>query len=152
MRLTSSAFTSGDRIPTRYTGDGEDISPPLAWEGAPAGTASFVVVCDDPDAPSGVFHHWAVYDIPAHRHGLPEGAGNAGNGSGNHHAVNDFKRADYGGPLPPHGHGVHHYHFRLMALSVERLGMPAGSTCAAVEAAARRHLLAETDLIGCYSR
>ncbi len=152
MRLTCSAFASGDRMPSRYTGDGDDLSPPLEWEGVPAGTASFVVICEDPDAPSGTFHHWAIFNIPAHRRGLPEGAGNGPMTNGCRQAINDFRHERYNGPLPPRGHGTHHYHFRLMALSADQLVITPGSSCATVIEATRRYLLAETDLVGCYSR
>ncbi len=152
MRLTSSAFADGAGIPRRFTCDGEDVSPPLAWSGAPAATHSFVLLCDDPDAPGGTWHHWAAYDIPADRTQLAEGAAKAGGDPGFEQAINDFQKSGYGGPCPPRRHGIHHYHFRLLALSVDRLTVAADPTCRAVEREARKHVLAEATLVGVYQR
>jgi hypothetical protein len=90
MRLRSSAFSDGETIPRRFTCESEDLSPPLQWSDTPAETRSFVVLCDDPDAPAGSWHHWAIYDIPANRAALPEGAGGYGGGEGLKQAINDF--------------------------------------------------------------
>jgi Raf kinase inhibitor-like YbhB/YbcL family protein len=144
MRLRSSAFSDGAAIPRRFTCDGEDVSPPLEWSDAPAGTRGFVLLCDDPDAPAGTWHHWAAYDIPADRTTLAEGAGRAGGKEALKHAVNDFGRPGYGGPCPPRGHGPHHYHFRLLALSTDRLPVRKDTSCRDVEREARKHLVAET--------
>lgn len=152
MRLSSSAFADGAAIPRRYTCDGEDVSPPLAWRDAPEGTRSFAVLCDDPDAPAGTWHHWAVYDIPAGEAALAENASRAGDAARFKQAVNDFQRPGYGGPCPPHRHGPHHYHFRLLALSVDRLPLGGRLTCRAVEQAARKHAIAEAVLVGVYQR
>jgi Raf kinase inhibitor-like YbhB/YbcL family protein len=150
MRVTSDAFADGATIPRRYTCDGEDLSPPLAWSGAPAETLSFVLLCDDPDAPAGTWHHWAVYDIPATSNDLGENIRPDDESVGQ--AINDFHRVGYGGPCPPRGHRPHRYRFRLLALSVERLPPAARRTCVAVEHEARRHLLAEATLVGLYQR
>jgi len=150
MQLSSSAFSNGAPIPRRFTCDGEDLSPPLAWQAAPAKTRSFVLLCDDPDAPAGTWHHWAVYDIPAGQTGLAEDAG-AGGGAGKQ-AVNDFRRPGYGGPCPPHGHGRHRYHFRLLALAVDHLPLGAKPSCREVEREARKHVVAEATLVGIYQR
>jgi Raf kinase inhibitor-like YbhB/YbcL family protein len=149
MQLRSSAFESGKPIPRRFTCDGEDFSPPLEWSGAPAGVRSFALLCDDPDAPSGTWHHWALYDIPSDRTSLVEGASAA---NGLMQAVNDFHRPGYGGPCPPRGHGPHRYFFRLLALSVDRLTLHKGASCADAEREARKHLLAEATLMGIYER
>jgi Raf kinase inhibitor-like YbhB/YbcL family protein len=152
MQLSSSAFSNGSAIPRRFTCDGENLSPPLAWDAAPPATRSFVLLCDDPDAPAGTWHHWAVYDIAAEQTALAE---NAGHGSGParlKQATNDFHRTGYGGPCPPHGHGRHRYHFRLLALSVDHLSLGAKPSCREVEAEARRHVIAEATLIGIYQR
>jgi Raf kinase inhibitor-like YbhB/YbcL family protein len=117
MQLRSSAFSDGGPIPWRFSCEGDDLSPPLQWSNTPAETRSFVALCDDPDAPAGTWHHWAAYDIPADRTMLPEGAGRSGGGEGLKQAINDFGQPGYGGPCPPHGHGPHHYHFRLLAIS-----------------------------------
>jgi Raf kinase inhibitor-like YbhB/YbcL family protein len=152
MRLRSTAFSEGGPIPRRFSCDGEDLSPPLQWSGAPAGTRSFVVLCDDPDAPGGTWHHWAAYDIPASQIELPEGAGRSGGGEGLKQAANDFGRTSYGGPCPPHGHGPHHYHFRLLALSRAGLTVQKNPSCRDVEREARKHLVAEAALVGLYER
>ncbi len=145
--LESAAFQNGGEIPRKYVRAGDNLSPPLAWGDAPAGTKSFVLIIADPDAPRGTFHHWAVYDIPATTQSLPEGAGSAS--SGLRQGVNDFGDAYYDGPQPPKGHGVHHYHFRLAALDVEKLN-PNGKKVAQIWESARPHMLAETELIGTY--
>lgn len=153
MRLTSTAFTDGMAIPLRYTCDGEDSSPPLAWSEAPAGVRSYVLLCDDPDAPGGVWHHWAAYDIPRNWSSLAVGAAQSVERQGFKQATNDFQRVGYGGPCPPHRHGPHRYHFRLLALSLERLPTKKGHrSCREVEREARRHALAEAVLVGTYER
>jgi Raf kinase inhibitor-like YbhB/YbcL family protein len=115
MKLTSSAFDHGETIPVRHTGDGADVSPALSWSGAPDGTASFVLICHDPDAPlvspgNYGFVHWVLYGIPASVSRLTEGTGDYIQG------VNNFGNNGYGGPMPPAGHGLHHYFFWLLAL------------------------------------
>lgn len=152
MQLESSAFSDGDAIPRRFTCEGEDVSPPLHWSDAPAGTRSFVLLCDDPDAPAGTWRHWAAYDIPVSRAALPEGAGRRHGKDGLMQAINDSGRAGYSGPCPPRGHGPHHYRFRLLALSTDRLPAPKEPSCRDVEREARKHLIAEAILIGLYER
>lgn len=152
LRLESTAFAEGQRIPTRYTCEGRDISPPLAWSGAPEGTESFALLCDDPDAPVGTWHHWALFDIAAPTGRLDEAYPGDETVGGSRQAINDFGRSGYGGPCPPRGHGVHHYRFRLLALGVARLDLGPGPRCAEVETAARAHTLAEAVLVGTYSR
>lgn len=116
MQVTSTVLVSGSPIPRRYTGEGEDISPPLAWTGAPEGTRSFAVICHDPDAPlvsprgTYGFVHWVLYDIPASTTSLPEGTADFTPGK------NDFGKLGYGGPMPPPGHGEHRYYFWVLAL------------------------------------
>lgn len=146
LELTSEAFRDGQAIPQQYSCDGADQSPPLRWGEPPPGTKSFALVVDDPDAPGGTFRHWGAYDIPADARSL-----NAGQAAGAQ-AVNDFGKTGYGGPCPPKGHGVHHYHFKLLALSVDRLGLDADAKVADVENAARRHAIGEGELIGTYER
>jgi len=153
MQLRSSGFSDGATIPRRFTCDGEDLSPPLEWSGAPATTRSFVLLCDDPDAPAGTWHHWAAYDIAADRSGLAEGTGRAGSAPGFKQAVNDFRQPAYGGPCPPRRHGIHHYHFRLLALSVVALPLRSSKpSCIEVEREARKHVVAEASLVGLYQR
>jgi len=140
-------------MPRRFTCDGEDISPPLAWSGAPAATRSFVLLCNDPDAPAGTWHHWAAYDIPPDRTALAEGAAADLSAAGFKQAINDFRNPGYGGPCPPHRHGIHHYHFRLLAVSVDRLPVRNDAmSCGDVEREAGKHLLAEATLVGLYQR
>jgi len=150
MWLRSDAFTDGEPIPRRFTCEGEDLSPPLGWGDTPAGTESFALLCDDPDAPSGTWRHWAVYDLPPGRAGLAEGIGPED--AGLRQAVNDSRTRGYSGPCPPKGHGRHRYRFRLLALSVPHLALPPRPACKAVERAARKHLLAETVLTGTCER
>lgn len=152
LELFSPAFMPGEEIPKRYTCDGENLSPPLNWRGAPANTRSFVLVCHDPDAPSGLFHHWAAYDIPREWMGLVEGHGPETLAAGFRQAINDFDRPGYSGPCPPRGHGLHHYHFRLMALQTSHLDVAPSARCAEVERMAEPEILEETELVGVYSR
>jgi len=149
MKLVSSAFADGAAIPRRFTCDGENLSPPLQWSGVPAGTRSFVLLCDDPDAPAGTWHHWAVYDIPPV---LTEFAHGAAQNTKMKQAVNDFRKAGYGGPCPPQGHGPHHYHFRLLALSTDQLRAKSNASCPDIEREARKHAIAEAILVGWYER
>lgn len=150
MQLRSSAFPDGTTIPRRFTCDGTDLSPPLDWSDAPETTRSFMLLCDDPDAPAGTWRHWAAYDIPADRAALVEGA--AQQGKGFKQAINDFQQPGYGGPCPPRGDGIHRYRFRLLALAVDRLPARREPSCQAVEREANKHLLAEAILIGTYQR
>jgi Raf kinase inhibitor-like YbhB/YbcL family protein len=152
MWLRSSEFSDGGAIPRRFTCEGEDLSPPLQWGAAPAETRSFAILCDDPDAPMGTWHHWAVYDISPDHAALAEGAGRSGGGEGLKQAINDFGRPGYGGPCPPRGHGPHHYHFRLLALSTDRLPVRSNAKCKDTEREARKHLISEAVLIGLYQR
>lgn len=152
MWLKSSAFDDGAAIPRRFTGEGDDVSPPLDWDDPPSGTRSFVVLCDDPDAPSGTWHHWAAYDIPPGCKSLSDGAAEQAARQGFHQALNDFGRSGYGGPYPPRSDGPHHYRFRLLALSAGHLKVRKDPTCQQVEHEARNHLLDEVVLTGLYER
>jgi Raf kinase inhibitor-like YbhB/YbcL family protein len=149
MKLVSSAFDDGAAIPRRFTCDGENLSPPLQWSGAPEGTRSFVLLCDDPDAPAGTWYHWAAYDIPPT---VTELAVDAAQNAKMKQAVNDFRKVGYGGPCPPHGHGPHHYHFRLLALSTDHLRAKANTSCRDIEGEARKYAIAEAILVGWYER
>ncbi len=150
LTLESSAFRSGADMPERFTGDGEDASPPLAWSGAPSATRSFAIVCSDADAPGGTWYHWAIFDIPRSAVELAEH--HPPSGGTPLQALNDFGKPGYGGPLPPAGHGPHRSRFRLYALDVERLGLPAKVRCRDVERAAEAHGIARADLFARYSR
>lgn len=150
--LTSTAFSNEEPIPPRYACDGSDLSPPLHWVGAPDGIKSFALVVSDSDAPNGTWYHWAIFDLSSKLAALPEGAKGGGLRAAAREAINDFRKMGYGGPCPPHGHGVHHYRFQLMALDVAKLALPRTATCREVEAAAKLHILATADLIGTYAR
>ena len=152
MKLSSSAFAAGGMIPARLTCDGENLSPPLEWSEIPQGTKSFVLLCDDPDAPTGLWRHWAAYDVPADRRSLAEGADRQADQLGFRHGRNDFHTVGYGGPCPPRDHGVHRYRFRVLALSTGHLPLSADPDCREIEDAARRHMLGEAELIGSYER
>jgi Raf kinase inhibitor-like YbhB/YbcL family protein len=151
LTLTSPAFKQGKVIPIRHTRDGENLSPPLEWQDAPPETRSFMVLVEDPDAPSGTFRHWAMYDIPAGEVGLQEGASGQGPGRAEE-GVNGFGNACYDGPQPPKGHGPHHYHFRLAALDVPRLDVPASAKAEEIWTRAQPHIIAEAEVVGVYSR
>jgi Raf kinase inhibitor-like YbhB/YbcL family protein len=146
LSLASDAFRQGEPIPSQYTCDGAGQRPALHWGDPPEGTRSFALVIDDPDAPSGTFRHWGVFDIPASARSISSGEriGNEVN--------NDFGKPGYGGPCPPKGHGPHHYHFRLFALGVDRLDVPPGATVADVEKAAEKQALGQGELVGTYER
>ena len=151
MQLTSTAFSSGQPIPPAYTCDGKNVSPPLKWSGAPAGTKSFVLIVDDPDAPKEVWSHWVVYDLPAATTELPENIaqGQYIDGKGRQ-GMNDFKHLGYGGPCPPAGK-AHHYVFKIHALDTT-LDLKPGATKREIEAAMLRHVIAQGQLIGIYQR
>src|SRR2546426_12557047 len=116
LELTSTAFRDGQSIPTKYTADGRNISPPLAWTDPPAGTKSFALICEDPDAPRGTFTHWLAFNLPAESRELPEGlSAEATRPDGSLQGTNDFGKPGYGGPSPPPGK-PHRYVFQLLAL------------------------------------
>lgn len=152
LTLTSPAFAQNQKIPAQFSKDGGNHSPPIEWRDAPAGTRSFALIVEDPDAPMGTFRHWAAYDIPGDAQRLAEGADSREQGAAIQMGANDFGNTRYDGPQPPPGHGTHHYHFRLFALDVPQLGLP--SDCAADEvlAAAEDHALAEADVVGTFER
>jgi Raf kinase inhibitor-like YbhB/YbcL family protein len=152
LKVTSSAFDAGTRIPKKHTCDGEDRSPALAWQGAPAGAKSFALLCDDPDAPGKTWVHWLLYDLPANAQTLEEGIPATPTlPSGARQGINDFGKTGYGGPCPPKGHGDHHYHFKVYALDAP-LKLPAGAKKPDVEKAMAGHVLAQGEVIGTYSR
>lgn len=146
LSLISDSFKNGQPIPTQYTCDGSDQTPVLRWGAPPDGTKSFALVIDDPDAPSGTFHHWGVFDIPASARSIGDGKRIGTEVS------NDFGKPGYGGPCPPKGHGAHHYHFKLFALDTDKLGLSTSSRIADVENAASKHAIAQGELVGTYER
>jgi len=151
LRVNSPRWKHGETIPTKYTGDGADASPPLHFEGVPTGTKSFALVCDDPDAPVGTWVHWVIYDVPGVAKGLPEGVvTDASLPDGSRQGRNSWNKIGYGGPSPPPGK-PHRYFFRLYALR-EPLNAPSGLTAKEVEAAARSKALEMAELMGTYGR
>jgi Raf kinase inhibitor-like YbhB/YbcL family protein len=151
LELTSPAFDHGQYIPAKYTGDGENVSPPLEWSGAPEGTEEFALISDDPDAPGMTWVHWVVYGIPATATELPEAVpADKTLASGARHGMTDFGRIGYGGPAPPPGKD-HRYFFKLYALDV-RLDLGPGATKATLLGAMEGHVLDETQLMGKYRR
>ena len=149
FRLFSSGFSEGGSIPALYTCDGADLSPPLEWSGAPAETRSFALVLEDPDAPAGVWCHWLLHDIGAKVHELPQGCRPGALGLS---GTNDFAKPGYGGPCPPKGHGPHRYLFKLHALDVHTLGLPAGARRAELLEAIKGHVLAAAGYMGRFER
>ncbi len=150
IELTSPAFSEGEMIPTRYTCDGEDISPALAWSGVPETAQSLVLICDDPDAPVGTWDHWVLFNIPADASGLPEAVASESTlESGAVHGKNSWGRPGYGGPCPPGG--THRYYFYLYALDA-RLPLEAGSTKAQLLQAVEGRILDQGQLMGRYQR
>ena len=149
--LTSTAFAEGQTIPRRFTGDGADNSPPLRWTEPPPGTRSFTLICEDPDAPRGMWVHWVLFNLPADQRELPEGVpATEALPSGAVHGRNDFGNFGYGGPAPPRGK-PHRYFFKLFALD-GMLSLAAGANRSDVLAAMNGHVLATGQLIGIYQR
>lgn len=155
IMLTSSAFETSSPIPAQHTADGTDLSPPLQWSGVPGEAKEMAMIVDDPDAPrEHPFVHWVIYGIPADAQELSEAvpkerevAGPVGATQG----VNDFGKLGYGGPAPPEGHGVHHYHFKLYALN-ENLSLAPGLTKPQLLEAIEGKIIDQGELIGTYAR
>jgi len=151
LEMKSSAFENGGFIPSKYTCEDEDISPPLSWSDVPKGTKSFALICDDPDAPFGVWVHWVIFNIPADKRKLEENILKKGllperiiQG------LNDFGKVGWGGPCPPPGK-PHRYIFKLYALDTI-LSIEEGATKEELIEAMKSHILTETKLIGIYQR
>ena len=152
--VESPAFLHNDPIPSEYTCDGRDLSPPLNWHGEPDGTRSLVLIIDDPDAPDPqaprtTWVHWVLYNIPPAAGGLAAGVGPAELPTGAQQGLNDWKRAGYGGPCPPIGR--HRYFHKLYALDTRLEGMTQ-ATKAHVEAAMQGHILDQAVLVGTYQK
>ena len=150
MKLTSSAFDRGEPIPTKHTGEGEDVSPALSWRGQPDSTKAYALICHDPDAPlvkpgTYGFVHWVLYGIPGPIAELPEGVGDYIQG------INDFGKPGYGGPMPPEGHGTHHYFFWLLALDADPKLEP-GLTMWGLLGKIEPNVIAMNRLVGTYAR
>jgi Raf kinase inhibitor-like YbhB/YbcL family protein len=151
LELTSTAFREGQPIPRQYTGDGQNISPPLKWQDPPAGTRSLALICEDPDAPRGTFTHWVIFNLPAASRELGEGIPTEATlSNGTKQGINDFGEAGYGGPKPPRGK-LHRYIFKVYALD-QLLDVQSGATKAQLLAAMKGHVLGEAQLLGTYTR
>ena len=144
MKITSSAFHEGGSIPSKFTCDGSDTSPPMQITGIPLEAKSLVLIADDPDAPGGLFTHWLVWNIPAQTSSIAEG--NAPKGV---QGANDFGKSGYRGPCPPPG--THRYSFKIFALDRE-LELHAGAKRSQVDAAMKGHVIAQGELVGRYAR
>ena len=149
FRLFSSAFSEGGWIPELHTCQRADISPSLEWMGEPPKTRSYALIVDDPDAPGGVWTHWLLYDIPPKTHTLAQGCRAEGVGLD---GSNDFGKLGYGGPCPPRGHGPHRYFFKLYALEIPTLGLPAGVEAGELARALKGHILAQAHYMGRFER
>lgn len=154
MEITSSAFRDGETIPGMYSREGAELSPPLTVDDAPDGTEALALIVDDPDAPNKTWVHWLIWDIPGGRTAIPEDVpkeetvaalGGAAQG------LNDFDEIGWGGPMPPPGHGVHHYRFTVFALD-GALGLEPGADRAALEEAMEGKVLDQARVVGTYER
>lgn len=145
LQITSSVFKNGEMIPSKYTCDGANSSPPLQWHDAPSGTQSFALIVDDPDAPAGTWDHWLLFNIPPQVTAIAEDEKVFGSEPGK----NSWGHTNYGGPCPPQG--IHRYYFKLYALDT-KLSLPSSSTKATIEDAMKNHILAKAELLGKYER
>jgi len=150
LTLTSTAFGEGEKIPRKYTCDGENVSPPLIWQGVPSRTKSLALIVDDPDAPAGIWVHWVIFNMPPAATGLPE---NVPTGKslpdGSLQGKNDSREIGYDGPCPPGG--THRYYFKLYGLDA-MLNLSAGITKPELLKAMEGHIVAQAQLMGRYSR
>jgi len=158
VRVTSRAFAAGTPVPKKhaYAGEGQNVSPEISWAGIPTGAREIAFLCDDPDAPTPKpWVHWVAYRIPADAKGFPEGVPNKPgpleNPPGMLQGKNNWDEIGWGGPLPPPGHGVHHYHFQVFALDTH-LQLMGGATKEDLLRAIEGHVLARGELVGTYER
>ena len=155
IEVTSTAVAEGKPIPKKYTGEGEDLSPPLAWSNLPEGTEELALICDDPDAPTAEpWVHWVIYKIPADANGLPEGVAASRQltePAGAVQGENSWPTIGYRGPMPPPGHGPHRYFFKLYALDTKLRVEPGASKEELLEKMSG-HVLAQGQLMGTYER
>ena len=157
FQVTSEAFALGKTIPPKYTGEGENLSPPLVLGGVPDGTRAFALIASDPDAPSGAWHHWVLYNVPGDVTALPEGLPRQANlqvPAGARQGLNSWPEDNVGyrGPMPPPGSGPHRYYFSVYALDAPVELAPAEATAEALERAIAGHVLAEAQTMGIYER
>ena len=149
--ISSSSFSQCGEIPRKFTCDGADVSPELTWTTPPAGTQSFALIADDPDAPAGTWTHWVLYDLPPQITVVPEGMSKVDEvPSGGRQGRNDFRKIGYGGPCPPPGK-PHRYFFKIYAVD-RMLNLKPGSSKQEVEQAMQNHILGQAELMGKYQR
>ncbi len=149
--ISSPDFSNRGTMASKFTCDGSDVSPHLVWTDPPAGTQSFALLVDDPDAPVGNWNHWTLWNIPASSRGLPENvAKDERLPDGTMQGRNDFRRSGYNGPCPPPGK-PHRYYFKVLALDT-KLDLKSGSGKRELEAALKGHVLAQTEWVGRYGR
>src|SRR5579883_1555394 len=149
LRLNVAAFAEGATIPKLHTCEGADLSPAVEWSGEPAGTQSFALVMDDPDAPGNTWNHWLLYDLSPSVRVVAQGFRPGGTGVS---GTNDFGKPGYGGPCPPKGDGPHRYFIRLYAVDVPTLGLRPGAKRSELDRALKGHILAEAQYMGRYER
>jgi len=150
MRIASAAFEDDGTIPSKYTCDGDDVSPPIEWSDVPADAKTVALICDDPDAPKKDFTHWVLFNVPPKAGALREHvAAKRELPDGSRQGTNDFGKIGYGGPCPPSG--THRYRFTLYALDTQ-LSVPSSSTKKDVETAMKGHVLETAELVGAYVR
>jgi len=150
MKMTSPVFEEGAAIPGKYTCDGVNVSPPLSWTSVPEGAESLALIFDDPDAPFRTWVHWVIFNLPVDSGGLPENVPpDEKLKNGAKQGTNDFRRIGYGGPCPPGG--THRYFFKLYALD-KILDLDAGANKKQLIKAIKGHILAESQLVGRYTR
>lgn len=157
LNIMSSAFRDKQTLPIKYSCDGQDLSPPLSWENVPKGTSSFVIICEDRDAPLGTWDHWIIYDIPAKFKKLDEGFGKKDLASltgGIKQGKNSFKRFGYGGACPPRGDRPHRYIFKIYALDIKKLKFDGGKdvTKDMVIKEMKGHVLERSAIMAIFSR
>ena len=151
LNISSQSFKEGERIPSQYTCEGRNASPPLSWQGVPPEAKALALIMDDPDAPRGVFTHWVIFNLPPDSQGLVEAIpAEKQLPDGTLQGTNGFDKIGYGGPCPPPG-SPHHYQFNLYALD-ERLDLGAGVSKEKILAAMEGHIIAQSRLIGVYQR
>jgi Raf kinase inhibitor-like YbhB/YbcL family protein len=151
FQISSPAFSAGETIPSKFTCDGPDVSPQLAWKDAPAGAQTFALIMDDPDAPAGTWVHWVLFNLPGNMKDLPEGLEKQERlSNGASQGRNDFGKTAYGGPCPPPGK-PHRYFFKLYALDT-KLDLQGTVKKSDLLHAMKGHVLGETELMGRYGR
>jgi len=149
MKLVIAAFPEAGTVPQLHTCAGADLSPAIEWSGAPAGTKSFALIVDDPDAPGGVWNHWLLFNIPSTVHAIAQGykPGKLGESGSN-----DFGKPGYNGPCPPKDRGEHRYYFKIFALDVPQLNLKKGASRAELDRAIHGHIVGQAEYMGRFER